>query len=835
MAKKMLIDATHAEETRVAVVDGTTLAEFDYESIVRKQMKGSIYLAKVTRVEPSLQAAFVNFGGNRHGFLPFSEIHPDYFRIPVADREAFLAAQQAELEEHDQSTDDDDEDNAEEASAETDDADDDEDDIVEVGGEDKPTDSNDEDDDEESEPVDAAEDEAGEPNGNVIEEEEEDVDGNTDEETGGNNKRRGRGRRGRGGRNNRNKGGRGRRANMDSRKVEMIGGDGADNDRPFRFNVRRQYKIQEVIKRGQIMLIQVSKEERGNKGAAVTSYLSLPGRYCVLMPNSPRAGGVSRKIANYQDRKRMKEVLDDLNVPEGMSVILRTAGVQRTKAEIKRDLDYLLRLWNNIRELTLQSSAPSVVYEEGNLIKRSIRDLYTKDIDEIHVSGDEGYKAARDFMKMLIPSHVKRVKEYKDDLVPLFHHYKVESQIAEIGEPSVTLKSGGYLVINPTEALVSVDVNSGRATKERHIEETALKTNLEAAEEVARQLRLRDLGGLVVVDFIDMEDRRNNRKVEKRIRDALSSDRARIQIGRISSFGLLELSRQRLNPSLTEAMFKQCSECQGVGYVRTDDAAAIRALRALEEEGIKGKASAISLSIPNAIALYILNNKRTMLADIESRYGFKVHMTINDELKLAGYDIQVLRKKGEDEEAEDNSADDDGDNNNNDAPAKDDKASSERGGRRRGRRGGRNRRGRNKGGDDADQSGSGDDNSNSADEAAAEDGGSQTKKPARRGKKTSEKTKKDDKPAEESGESADDKPKKSGGRKPKAADEGGDSKPAAVSEKPAKAEKAEKTEKTEKPKPSNDSRPKEAVPKDYEVVNEAPKDKKKGWWNKIIE
>ncbi len=821
MAKKMLIDATHAEETRVAVVDGITLAEFDYESIVRKQMKGSIYLAKVTRVEPSLQAAFVNFGGNRHGFLPFSEIHPDYFRIPVADREAFLAAQQAELEEHDQHTDDDEDDSGDEETAvEADDADDDEDDIVEVGGDDKPTEGNADDEDDSTEDDADTDTETADPNGNVIPEEEQDVDGN-------NKRRGGRGRRGRGGRNNNrnNKGGRGgRRSNMDSRKVEMVGGDGADNDRPFRFNVRRQYKIQEVIKRGQIMLVQVSKEERGNKGAAVTSYLSLPGRYCVLMPNSPRAGGVSRKIANYQDRKRMKEVLDDLNVPEGMSVILRTAGVQRTKAEIKRDLDYLLRLWNNIRELTLQSSAPSVVYEEGNLIKRSIRDLYAKDIDEIHVSGDEGYKAARDFMKMLIPSHVKRVKEYKDDRVPMFHHYKVEKQIAEIGEPSVTLKSGGYLVINPTEALVSVDVNSGRATKERHIEETALKTNLEAAEEVARQLRLRDLGGLVVVDFIDMEDRRNNRKVEKKIRDALSSDRARIQVGRISSFGLLELSRQRLNPSLTEAMFKQCSECQGVGYVRTDDAAAIRALRALEEEGIKGKAAAISLSIPNDIALYILNNKRAMLADIEARYGFTVHMTINDELKLVGYEIQVLRKKGEDEEAEDSDSDD-GDN---DSPAKDDKPSSERGGRRRGRRGGRNRRGRNRNDDDADQSGDKDDNK-PASKDADDDADGNKKKPARSAKKAPAKTKKDDNAADDKG-SDEEKPKKPRGRKPKA--------DKASSDEPKESEpdkKNAKTEKAEKPKASNDSKPADTAPKDYEVVNEAPKDKKKGWWNKIIE
>ncbi|MEM6781806.1 MAG: ribonuclease E/G [Pseudomonadota bacterium] len=824
MTKKMLIDATHAEETRVAVVDRDTLDEFDYESIVRKQMKGSIFLAKVTRVEPSLQAAFVNFGGNRHGFLPFSEIHPDYFRIPVADREAFLAAQEAELAEHDQhNNDDDDEDEEDSNTASNEDDEDEEDEVVEVGGADKPAKDDDDleasDDNDDSEEGDDEEDASGnkaeepvdeskDPDGNIKSE-----DDDSDDDA-GNKKNNNRGRNNRRGRGRNNRRGRGRRANADSRKVEMVGGDGADNDRPFRFNMRRQYKIQEVIKRGQIMLIQVSKEERGNKGAAVTSYLSLPGRYCVLMPNSPRAGGVSRKIANYKDRKRMKGVLDELNVPEGMSVILRTAGVQRTKAEIKRDLDYLLRLWNNIRELTLKSSAPAVVYEEGNLIKRSIRDLYTKDIDEVHVAGEQGYKSARDFMKMLIPSHVKRVKEYKDDQIPLFHHYKVEQQIAEIGEPSVTLKSGGYLVINPTEALVSVDVNSGRATKERHIEETALKTNLEAATEVARQLRLRDLGGLVVIDFIDMEDRRNNRKVENKLRDALSSDRARIQIGRISSFGLLELSRQRLNPSLTEAMFKQCEHCQGTGIVRTEDASAIRALRALEEEGIKGKAAAITMAIPTPIAIYILNNKRAMLADIESRYGFKVSIQTNDDLIQPGFEIQVTRKKTDDDEddANDNDAQDN---------TKDEK-SSDRGGRKRGRRGGRGRGRRNdKNKDDSNQ-----DSQNESDVEEVDE----KKKPAAKASKSKAKTAKADK-ADES----EDKPKKPRGRKPKAdKDEVEDKKPA----KP-KAKKAETIEKAEdkpaKPKPSNDTKPVEAAPKDYEVVNEAPEKKKKGWWNKIVE
>ena len=817
MTKRMLIDATHAEETRVAIVDNNILADFDYESTVRKQMKGSIYLAKVTRVEPSLQAAFVNFGGNRHGFLPFSEIHPDYFRIPVADRDAFIAAQKEELDKHDElsrHTDDvEDEDEKAEDDAEDDEDEDDEEDVVEVGGDDKPAkDGVAEDvvdDDDEINGNVKPDDEDDGPNGNVVEDEP-DEDDNVGNSRNNNRKRGNRGGRGRNGRHNNNRGGRGRRSNARSRRVEMVGGEGVDSDVPFRFNLRRNYKIQEVVKRGQIMLVQVSKEERGNKGAAVTTYLSLPGRYCVLMPNSPRAGGVSRKISNYKDRKRMKEVLDGLEIPDGKSVILRTAGVQRTKAEIKRDFDYLLRLWDNIVELTKKSYAPEVVYEEGNLIKRSIRDLYAKEIEEIQVSGEEGYKAARDFMKMLIPSHVKRVKEFKSDKQPLFHHYKVEKQISDIGEPTVTLKSGGYLVINPTEALVSVDVNSGKATKERHIEETALKTNLDAAEEVARQLRLRDLGGLVVIDFIDMEDRRNNRKVENRLRDALSNDRARIQIGRISSFGLLELSRQRLNPSLTEAMFKQCPHCLGVGYIRTDDAAAIRALRALEEEGIKGTAAQLSLTVPNDVAVYILNNKRSMLADIEARYGFKVHISSDDEMHAGDFGIAVLKKKSDDKEDTDG-VDEDVDVAVQEDDSKDNKKPG-RSGRRRGRRGGRGRRNQNRD-DDQDAGGKDDDQKKASkkddDKAPAKKDDVKESKPAA--------AKKDEK--------KDDKPK---AKKPAAKKD----------EKKDEKKAADKDEKPKKPAPSNDTKPakkeakKDDKPKDYEVVNEAPKEKKKGWWNK---
>jgi len=770
MAKKMLIDATHAEETRVAVVDGNRLVEFDYESKLRKQLKGGIFLAKVTRVEPSLQAAFVNFGGNRHAFLPFSEIHPDYFRIPVADREALMAAQQAEIEaamaaeeaqiaaeeaalaaEEAAKNNPVEDVQAEEISEELDNTsheESDEEDSSEDGRESDESNETDEENSEDESSGEQSEDETEEALNEVENEQEQkpvhkfvyravtEINPETFEivttmqnavhgealgfdpdiaykvedwakaqenvvrarlhwkhSDDGSKKRsvwvayhednteidhemalaaeqeerekrrnyRGRGRfrgrnnsggnRGRNGYGGGHSGGHNRgRHPMQNRQVEILGGEGVDSDQPFRPSLHLNYKIQEVIKRGQIMLIQVQKEERGNKGAAVTTYLSLPGRYCVLMPNSPRGGGVSRKIASFAERKRMRDILRELGTPEGMSVILRTAGVQRESEEIKRDLDYLVRLWNNIRELTLQSVAPAGIYEESNLVKRAVRDIYAGDIEEIQVAGENGFKQAKEFMKLLMPSSVKKVHQYKDDKYPLFHRYQVENQIAAMGEPTVEMRSGGYLVINPTEALVSIDVNSGRATKERHIEETALKTNLEAADEVARQLRLRDLGGLVVIDFIDMEDHRNNAKVERRIRDALSTDRARIQVGRISSFGLLELSRQRLNPSLTEAQFQKCPHCKGVGHIRTIDSAAILALRSLEEEGIRSRAGQVFLSVPNEIALYILNQKREMLADIERRYGFTVFIRVDEELAPTGYKLESLKASATDDE-----------------------------------------------------------------------------------------------------------------------------------------------------------------------------------------
>lgn len=797
MTKKMLIDSTHDEETRVAVVDGRKLVEFDYESKFRKPLKGSIFLAKVTRVEPSLQAAFVNFGGNRHGFLPFSEIHPDYFRIPIADREALLAEQQAMIEEQEaaerereareqEEAEQQDagfgEDNGEfspepqdeidAAPVETVQNDDNieylggHDDVVEeIGGEEIGGEEIGGEDDGEANGKDVGELKDGAPTEEEIiehlsDEAHDDVphdhlpgdmrherpgeDGQADAADGeqqdgqtagepvegeqgeGRGRRGGRYRRGGRGRNNGRGGGRGRhRMAHRSNRVEKFGGEEYSQEDRFRFNLRRKYKIQEVIKRGQIMLVQVSKEERGNKGAAVSTYLSLPGRYCVLMPNSPRAGGVSRKIANYQDRVRMKEIMQEIEVPQGMSVIVRTAGVSRTKPEINRDLDYLMRLWDNIRELTLQSSAPAKVYEEADLIKRAVRDLYGKDIEEIVVAGEDGYKTAKNFMKMMIPSHVKNVIEHTED-VPLFTRYHVEEQIAEIGESRVTLPSGGYLIINQTEALVAVDVNSGKATKERHIEETALKTNMEAASEVARQLRLRDLGGLVVIDFIDMEDRRNNAKVERRVREALSGDRARIQMSRISSFGLMELSRQRLNPSLTESQFEVCPHCAGLGRIRTSDAMSILVLRAIEAEGMKGRSGQIIAHVSNDVAVYILNNKRKNVSQIEARYDLTVLIRVDETVGASSFRIETVKGASErtqddepmprenarnkrampqddadDDHAYDGGAYDDVSGADESAQSEEravrgasDEEGRERNGRRRGRRGGRNRGGR---------------------------------------------------------------------------------------------------------------------------------------------
>jgi len=596
MKTRMLIDARHREETRVAVVKGNTIEEFDFESAEHKQLKGNIYLAKVTRVEPSLQAAFVDYGGNRHGFLAFSEIHPDYYQIPKEDRERLLAeeaaaaAEEAKLREQEEAEED------EPSGIMRSEAHDEEDpDFIEVESDDR------------IDTIDISEGEEPdlEANGDDNTEDDGERETSSDEEEENRNDRRGRRRRGRGGKSNAPK--------------------ASDEMRAKRLNLRRRYKIQDVIHRRQVLLVQVVKEERGNKGAALTTYLSLAGRYCVLMPNTSHGGGISRKISSASDRKRLKSIIADLKLPSTMGCIIRTAGLARTKPEIKRDFDYLARLWDEIRERTLKGSAPMLIHSDSDLVKRAIRDIYNKDIDDVLVEGAEGYKAAKDFMKLLMPSHAKRVQHYSDP-VSLFQRYGVEDQLNAMYNPVVQLKSGGYIVINPTEALVSIDINSGRSTKEHGIEQTALSTNLEAAREIARQLRLRDMAGLVVIDFIDMDHHSNARKVERAMKEALKNDRARIQVGRISSFGLMEMSRQRLRTGVLEATTRGCPHCDGTGLVRTASSAGLSALRLIEDEAAKGKGSVISLYASTEAAVYLLNAKRADLAEIEERYGVRVEV-----------------------------------------------------------------------------------------------------------------------------------------------------------------------------------------------------------------
>ncbi|CAJ1411958.1 unnamed protein product [Effrenium voratum] len=578
----MLIDAAHPEETRVVVVHGNRVEEFDFESENKKQLRGNIYLAKVTRVEPSLQAAFVEYGGNRHGFLAFNEIHPDYYQIPVADREELLKEWAAETRAQD-----DDEDESEDASA------------------DNESDAESESDAE----LDAAAEDADAPDSESGEEEAADV---ASDET-----------------------------------VEAMGSEDAIEEAQPKKQRRqlRSYKIQEVIKRRQVILIQVVKEERGNKGAALTTYLSLAGRYCVLMPNTARGGGISRKITNGGDRKKLKAVAEGLDVPEGMGLIVRTAGAKRTKTEIKRDFEYLLRLWERVRDLTLESMAPALVYEEGSLIKRSIRDLYSKDIDQVLIEGDGAYREAKDFMRMLMPSHAKNVQPYKDR-EPIFQKHSIDTQLDAMFSETVTLKSGGYLVINQTEALVAIDVNSGRATKERNIEATALKTNLEAAAEAARQFRLRDLAGLIVIDFIDMDENRNNRSVEKKLKEALKSDRARIQVGRISHFGLLEMSRQRMRAGIIEGSTVVCPACSGSGFVRSVESTALHVLRAVEAEAVKGKSPAFTVTVSPEVAIYILNQKRSHLLDIEATYGVSVYIETDRDVHGSDHKVEPAASRG---------------------------------------------------------------------------------------------------------------------------------------------------------------------------------------------
>ncbi|PYF03572.1 RNAse E [Rhodopseudomonas faecalis] len=732
MANKMLIDATHPEETRVVVVRGNRVEEFDFETAQRKQLRGNIYLAKVTRVEPSLQAAFIEYGGNRHGFLAFSEIHPDYYQIPMADRQALIEAdERAHREEEEESesrsnrrrsrhrnsrrrgngervqseiiegapldaetlepvfveggehgeasepsaddahelaavADQHDADHHEDAHHDQDGGQHDEpqphavastellpavdyaphhqpfahdepaapqgsaeaapiapeqpaavasDALAPVLPETEAEQTGYAEDapfpiDQTAVASEAGADESHADHDDHGDDDDDDEDGDDDAE------------------------------DSEEDVVESVGGDDVLEEVPERaFRPRRQYKIQEVIKRRQVMLVQVVKEERGNKGAALTTYLSLAGRYAVLMPNTARGGGISRKITSAQDRSRLKEVVQDLDVPEGMGIILRTAGASRTKQEIKRDFEYLIRMWETVRDMTLRSQAPTLVYEEGSLIKRSLRDLYNKEIDEIQVAGEAGYREARDFMHMLMPSNVRAVKLYRD-AQPLFSRMGVESQLDAMFSPTVQLRSGGYIVINQTEALVAIDVNSGRSTREHHIEDTALKTNLEAAEEVARQLRLRDLAGLIVIDFIDMEEKRNNRAVERKLSECLRQDRARIQIGRISHFGLLEMSRQRIRASVLESSTEPCPHCGGSGHLRSVSSVALQLLRGLEEILMKGATHNLVVRTRTDVALYVLNHKRGHLRDLES--SFKVSLFVNADPTVTGQQSYVI-------------------------------------------------------------------------------------------------------------------------------------------------------------------------------------------------
>lgn len=772
MSRRMLIDASHPEETRVVVVQDGRVEEFDYENPNKVQLKGNIYLAKVSRVEPSLQAAFVDYGGNRHGFLPFTEIHPDYYRIPIADRQALLAEEAAlggDIDEDEEASSKGkskgrtrrggktsrgrtakaakrsaDEEASDEQSAETvaddqpetaaddaaeaaatpetsdvhegeenDRASDSEDRGAEAAGDRGVEAAGDEDivedvDDEAPEEPEGSDSSSGSAVPAVIDDEDFKVSAEPDEfaapaddassddapaddvpsddggpleaasepapaedGNGGESRRSARSSgtrrstRRRSTRSKRESAGRdggSRRRNtarepasedgdveeFDSEdSVDTLSGDETEEFRRRRASLLRRYKIQEVIKRRQVLLVQITKEERGNKGAAQTSYLSLAGRYCVLMPNSGKGGGISRKITNPKDRRRLKEILSELEIPEVMSVIVRTAGAQRTKAEIRRDYEYLMRLWDEIRTKTFESTAPALIHEEGNLIKRSIRDLYARDMEEVLVEGEAGYKLAKDFMKTLMPSHARKVKLYSDERVPLFHKFGVEDQLDAMHEAQVELKSGGYIVIHPTEALVSIDVNSGRATKERHIEETALRTNLEAADEVARQLRLRDLAGLIVVDFIDMEDPRHNREVERRLKDAMKGDRARIQLGRISPFGLLEMSRQRMRPSIYETASSTCPTCHGTGFIRSPESSSLQVLRALTDEAIKGGDGHAEIKVPSPVALFLLNEKRRHLLSVEDRFGLGVTIRADDSLPPSDFSLTRVFEEGE--------------------------------------------------------------------------------------------------------------------------------------------------------------------------------------------
>ena len=689
--KRMLIDASHPEETRVVVLDGSKVEEFDFEAASKRPLKGNIYLAKVTRVEPSLQAAFVEYGGNRQGFLAFAEIHPDYYQIPAADRAALIAEQEAEARrrsedeiesfeisseskgqsaDEEEAEDETEEDVVEEGEAvmaplvpieapepdaeaapqsatapEEDAAEHDHEDVfVNHGGAVEAPEHDEEDEDEvpatKAEAAETALGDYGHDETVAGAEHAEENEGEIEPVTAL---------------------AEGEAANEFEAAAEATeeneGGIAAgdpeageeaqalQSGRPSQRWVRKKhYKIQEVIKRRQIILVQVVKEERGNKGAALTTYLSLAGRYCVLMPNTPRGGGISRKITNAADRKRLKSAAQGLELPEGMGLIIRTAGENRTKIEIRRDYEYLMRMWDTIRETTLNSNAPAKVYEEGDLIKRAIRDLFNKDVQDVVVEGEAGYRNAKDFMRMLMPSAARNVHQYRD-AAPLFQRMHIEAQLDSMFSPTVTLRSGGYIVINQTEALVSVDVNSGRATREHSIEETARKTNLEAADEVGRQLRLRDLAGLIVIDFIDMEESRNDREVEKRLRDAVKNDRARVQIGKISQFGLMEMSRQRLRAGVVAGSTIACPHCAGTGLMRSVESSALRVLRALEEEGEKSKSAAIAVKVPTEIAIYVLNQKRHELTRLETEHRMEITFLPQNDMPAGQFEIDRLRSR----------------------------------------------------------------------------------------------------------------------------------------------------------------------------------------------
>ena len=739
MSRKLLIDARQSDETRVVLINNTKIEDFDYETSHRKPLRGNIYLARVTRVEPSLQAAFVEYGGNRQGFLAFSEIHPDYYRIPVEDREKLLTEEAEEA--------------AKRASAAAENPDDDEDDTSGDENADKDSDDDNDDSDEDIRP------------------------------------------------------------------------------RNRQSNFTRRYKIQEVISRHQIILVQVAKEERGNKGAALTTYISLAGRYCVLMPNTHHGGGVSRKISDVTDRKKIKSVVSSLDLPQGMGVIVRTAGAKRTKAEITRDFNYLTRQWNNIRDKTMKSNAPSLIHEEGNLINRAIRDYYSVDVDEIIVEGDEAYKAAKHYMKDLMPNHVKKISAYENTDLPMFQHYQIEEMLTSMQQPQVTLKSGGYLVINQTEALVAIDINSGRATKERNIEETALKTNLEAAEEIARQLRLRDLSGLIVLDFIDMEVRRNQNAVERKLKEAIKSDRARIQTSGISQFGLLEMSRQRLRPSLSETLSNTCPHCKGSGIVYSTATAALFALRSIETTAPKVKSENLNVHMHSSIAMYILNNKRSIVDKIEERLKISIAIHSDDSLVAPELRFDEMPEQGNtrdekparrrperkstDTASADTATSTEGETQQQRGDSDDEKP------RRRHRRG---KGGRRHGSDNLNTPATATDNGQDATESQA---ASETTVKPKADIDASDKEKKETKKTSTKAKAKKATAKKTPAEETSAEETPAEKTSAAKSTSTAKTKKAAKTTKDKEPRQALSSAPLDVV----DVGSAKPKAPKKGWWS----